>query len=226
MWDQLRSELKNSNIYIYSVAIAACILSVFGFVVFLASFSSDTAGNLPSPTPTDYASVLGAQSGKNEQVPQTQIPEQLTNSGPEMPIVESSPSPSPKISPSPSISPNPSPSPSPSPSLSPSPTPTPTPTPQSNSDTTGPSISAIQSKNVESKKATIEWTTNEDADSKVEYGKDTGYGMSKDQSDKKTSHSLDLTDLIPNTTYHYRITSKDNANNSTTSGDNTFTTLP
>jgi hypothetical protein len=222
MLDQLKSELKNSKIYIYSVSITLAILSIFGLVVFLASMGSDNPGNLPSPSPTDYASVLGAQAEKKDQIPQSQETERLANLGPEMPIVEPSPSPSPKISPSPTISP----SPSPSPALSPSPSPSPTPTPQSNSDTSGPFISAIQSKNIESKKAIIEWTTNEDADGKVEYGKDTKYGNNKESVDKKTAHSQEITDLEPNTTYHFRIISKDNAGNSTTSGDNTFTTLP
>jgi outer membrane biosynthesis protein TonB len=214
MWEQLQAELKNSKIYIYSVAITACILSIFGFVIFVASFNNSSSGNLPSPAPTDYASILGAQTA-NQNPNQNQISqENIPSVGPEQPVVQPSPSPSPKESPSPSVSPSPTPSPSISPSPTPTPTSTPTPTPQSNSDTSGPAISAIQAKNVESKKATIEWTTNEDADSKVEYGKDSGYGMSKDQSDKKTSHSQELTDLVPNTTYHYRISSKDNANNS------------
>lgn len=124
MWEQLQSELKNSKIYIYSVAITACILSIFGFVIFVASFNNSSAGNLPSPTPTDYASILGAQTA-NQNPNQKQIsPENITRAGPEQPVVEPSPSPSPKVSPSPSISP----SPTPSPSLSPSPSPTPTPT--------------------------------------------------------------------------------------------------
>jgi hypothetical protein len=223
MWEQLQSELKNSKIYIYIVSITACILSIFGFVIFVASaYNTDSANGLPSPSPTGFAAILGAQS--QNQVPQSKkgmIDEQAASLGPDQPVVEPSPIPSPKVSPSPSVSP----SASPSPSLSPSPTPTPTPS-SNNSDTSGPSISGIQSKSVESKKATIEWTTNEDADGKVEFGKDTGYGKSVDGSDKTTSHSKDLTDLDPNTTYHYRVISKDNAGNSTTSGDNTFTTLP
>lgn len=133
MWNQLKSELKNSKIYIYSVAITACILSVFGFVIFIASAGDQAVEALPSPSPTSFAAILGAKTGaQNNQTEQQPQQEQLPDLGPERPIIEPSPSPSPKVSPSPSLNPSPSPSPSLSPSLSPTPAPTnnsnPTPT--------------------------------------------------------------------------------------------------
>jgi hypothetical protein len=234
MFDQIKSELKNSKIYIYSISITACILSIFGFVIFIASaYNNETADNLPSPSPTDFAAILGAQSNNQSLQQPGMIPEQAASIGPDQPI--SPPTPTPTPSPTPKISPTPLASPSVSPSISPSPTanlgPTPNPSPSpsnspTNSDTSGPVLSEIKSTNIESRKVTIEWKTNEDSDSKVEYGKETSYGSSKDNADKKSSHSLEIADLEPNTTYHYRVTSKDGANNSTTSGDNTFTTLP
>jgi len=43
--------------------------------------------------------------------------------------------------------------------------------------------------------------------------------------DAVTSHIVNLTGLAPNTTYHFRVKSKDAAKNLTTSSDQTFTTL-
>ena len=67
MWQQLKTELKNSKIYIYSVSITLSILSIFGIVIFFASMGNQDLSNLPSPNPTDYASVLGAQKQANAQ---------------------------------------------------------------------------------------------------------------------------------------------------------------
>lgn len=73
--------------------------------------------------------------------------------------------------------------------------------------------------------ATITWTTNEPADSRVEYGSDTNYGSTVSDTNLVTSHSITLTGLSPDTTYHYRVSSRDAAGNSASSGDYTFTTI-
>ena len=74
--------------------------------------------------------------------------------------------------------------------------------------------------------ATILWTTNEPADSQVEYGTTTAYGSSTAlDTTKVTSHSVALSGLSPNTLYHYRVKSKDASGNLATSADFTFTTL-
>jgi hypothetical protein len=62
--------------------------------------------------------------------------------------------------------------------------------------------------------ATIAWTTNEAASSRVQYG--TGpTALTEDVSDpaRVTDHSLELTGLSPGTTYHYRVSSTDKADN-------------
>jgi glucose/arabinose dehydrogenase/PKD repeat protein len=95
------------------------------------------------------------------------------------------------------------------------------------SDTTPPVISAIQTSNVLPTGATVTWTTNEPADSQVEYGQNTGYGLSTVLAPADvTAHSVDVTALQGGTLYHYRVKSRDAAGNLTTSADKTFTTAP
>ncbi|HEV8535092.1 MAG TPA: S8 family serine peptidase, partial [Candidatus Limnocylindria bacterium] len=93
-------------------------------------------------------------------------------------------------------------------------------------DTTPPVISAV-GVSVTQSSATITWTTDEAADSQVEYGTTTAYGSSSplDQS-RVTAHSVRLDGLATQTTYHFLIKSKDAAGNLATSGDRTFTTAP
>jgi type VI protein secretion system component Hcp len=93
------------------------------------------------------------------------------------------------------------------------------------SDTTPPTISGVTSSSITTSGATITWTTNEPADSQVEYGTTTAYGSSTTlNSSLVTSHSQALTGLAAGTLYHYRVKSKDAANNLATSPDYTFTT--
>ncbi len=69
----------------------------------------------------------------------------------------------------------------------------------------------------------ISWTTNQPADSKVDYGENTSYGMSVSGADLATNHNLVLTGLKPNTTYHY-IVSSTTSTASAATADQTFTT--
>jgi len=92
-------------------------------------------------------------------------------------------------------------------------------------DTTPPTISAVQATGVSNSAATIGWTTNEAADSQVEYGTSTAYGSSSALETALVAiHSVGLTGLAPSTTYHYRVKSRDAAGNLATSADGTFTT--
>ncbi len=70
----------------------------------------------------------------------------------------------------------------------------------------------------------ITWITNEAATSQVEYGLTEEYGSSTIQDTMVTSHSVELAGLKADTTYHYRVISKDAANNEAVSLDQTFTT--
>lgn len=105
-------------------------------------------------------------------------------------------------------------------SVTPTPTPTFTPTP----DTTAPSISNVVISGVSDSSVTITWQTNESANSKINYGTSTSYGSSKDNGDMTTSHSLTLTDLSVNTSYHGQIQSSDGSGNTASSSDFTFAT--
>ncbi|MFA5128970.1 MAG: fibronectin type III domain-containing protein [Patescibacteria group bacterium] len=96
----------------------------------------------------------------------------------------------------------------------------------SGSDITAPIISDIQVINITETGATIIWTTDEPANSKVEYGLTDSYELGEVSStDFATSHSLVISGLLGNTTYHFRVTSADSSGNAAVSGDDTFTTL-
>ena len=95
------------------------------------------------------------------------------------------------------------------------------------SDTTPPTISSVTATNISATGATITWTTNEQATSRVEYGLTTSYGtLTTLDSNLVTSHTVNVGGLTANTAYHYRVLSADAANNPATSGDFTFTTAP
>jgi phosphodiesterase/alkaline phosphatase D-like protein len=98
-------------------------------------------------------------------------------------------------------------------------------TTQAGPDTTPPIISSIASSNITSGGATITWTTNEAANTQVEYGTTTSYGSSTTLDPALvTSHAVNLSGLADNTTYHYRVLSRDAAGNLRVSSDGTFTT--
>lgn len=93
-------------------------------------------------------------------------------------------------------------------------------------DSTPPVISSVNAGNITGTGATIAWTTNEAADSQVEYGTTTAYGSSTlVNTSLVTNHSVPLAGLLSQTVYHYRVKSKDAAGNPATSADFTFTTL-
>jgi hypothetical protein len=91
-------------------------------------------------------------------------------------------------------------------------------------DTTPPVISNVAAGSITDTSATITWDTDEPATSLVEYGTTTSYGSTSSVAGYTTSHSVPLTGLTANTTYHYRVVSEDSSTNSSQSGDNTFTT--
>ncbi len=92
-------------------------------------------------------------------------------------------------------------------------------------DTQAPIISNVQTSNLSATAATITWTTNEASDSQVEYGLTTGYGnMTPLETMLLTNHAVALNGLTKNSTYHFRVKSKDAAGNPGLSGDFSFTT--
>jgi phosphodiesterase/alkaline phosphatase D-like protein len=92
-------------------------------------------------------------------------------------------------------------------------------------DTTAPVISLVVSAPITSNGATITWTTNELANSQVQYGTTTSYGSTTTLDlILALTHSADITGLSASTTYHYRVKSIDDAGNVALGSDQTFTT--
>lgn len=93
------------------------------------------------------------------------------------------------------------------------------------SDEVPPVISNIDPINISPYSATITWQTNENTTSQVEYGSDLYYGIFSTINDSlSASHVVNLIGLEPETTYHFRVRSKDIAHNESISDDYTFTT--
>ncbi len=103
---------------------------------------------------------------------------------------------------------------------------------QGGTDVTAPIISNVSS-TPQSTWAKITWTTDEHSDSKVEYSASAGVFTSSVFVEtivaSTTPHTVYLTGLTPNTTYYYRVKSKDIVNNEAvnpTSGNGySFTTI-
>ena len=92
-------------------------------------------------------------------------------------------------------------------------------------DVQAPQISAIAAQNLAASNVQITWQTNEAADTQVEYGVNSNYGKSSVLSTSRvTTHAVGITGLTQNTTYHYRVKSRDRAGNLAVSSDLTFTT--
>lgn len=93
------------------------------------------------------------------------------------------------------------------------------------SDTTPPTISSVAAGNITSSGATISWITNEAADGEIQFGSTASYGQTATHGSFITSHSITLSNLAPNATYHYRIRSQDTTSNLASTADFTFSTL-
>lgn len=91
-------------------------------------------------------------------------------------------------------------------------------------DITAPVISSISSTPATTT-ATVTWTTDEGADTQINYGLTSTYTASTTlNSTSVTSHSQTITGLRTGTTYHYRVRSTDPSGNASVSSDQTFTT--
>jgi O-glycosyl hydrolase len=88
-----------------------------------------------------------------------------------------------------------------------------------------PSISGVSATGISAGGASIVWSTNEAADSRVEWGLTTSYGASTVfDAALSASHHQKLIGLVPGTTYHYQVHSRDASGNESVSPDHTFTT--
>jgi hypothetical protein len=95
------------------------------------------------------------------------------------------------------------------------------------SDVTAPVISTVSAGSLTSTGATVTWTTNETASTKVSYGLTASYGTTTSETDtspRVTAHSLTLSGLLACTQYHFKVTSTDGFSNTANGSDITFTT--
>lgn len=91
-------------------------------------------------------------------------------------------------------------------------------------DITPPVISSVQAINIGESSVTITWSTDEIANSTVNYGLTTAYGSNQSNGSFTTSHAVVLSGLSASTTYNYQVSSADGSANSSSSSNFTFTT--
>ena len=91
--------------------------------------------------------------------------------------------------------------------------------------TTPAVFSNIHVTDIQPDQVTVAWNTDETADSQVEFGTTSAYGSASTRNPNQvTSHFVLVNNLLPSTTYHYRVNGTDPYGNAGTSGDFTFTT--
>lgn len=91
-------------------------------------------------------------------------------------------------------------------------------------NTEPPVISNVSVTDIGEDSATINWETDKDADSLVNYGPLDNYGIVRDPLPDHTEHQITLDQLEPSRTYHFRVVSVDADGNQAISGDFKFTT--
>jgi len=93
-------------------------------------------------------------------------------------------------------------------------------------DTTPPVISQVSISRALIGSTLVKWTTNEPADSQIEYGTTVAYGSTTTLDARLVvSHAQVLSGLARRTLYHYRVLSRDAAGNLAVSGDLSFMNL-
>jgi len=86
--------------------------------------------------------------------------------------------------------------------------------------TSGPSVTGI-----DSREATISWTTDKNASSIVFYGLTSSYSDSLVDDALAVNHEVAISGLTPDRGYHYKVASEDADGRRVSSGDRTFATL-
>ena len=81
--------------------------------------------------------------------------------------------------------------------------------------------------NITQNSAIVQWQTNEDSTSRINYGPKAGsYSITETENHLKSIHNIILTDLKPSTTYHYSVDSQGLDENTIRSRDKIFETKP
>lgn len=90
---------------------------------------------------------------------------------------------------------------------------------------TAPAISDVRVTALGATTATIAWRTDIASDTQVAHGATSSYGSTSALvATPVTSHTVNLTGLVANRTYHFQVRSRDASGDLTTSADRTFTT--
>ena len=93
-------------------------------------------------------------------------------------------------------------------------------------DGTSPEITEVDETAISQNSTYITWTTDEPSTGQIEYGITDSYGNTTDKDTNPViSHNISITNLEPNTTYHYRMISIDEFGNENISEDYIFKTL-
>lgn len=92
-------------------------------------------------------------------------------------------------------------------------------------DKAAPIITNVLASKILSDSATIAWTTDEDATSFIEYGRDVVYGKVFGQWTSTKTHNIVLQNLTPETEYHFRALASDGWGNLGKSADYTLKTI-
>ncbi len=85
-------------------------------------------------------------------------------------------------------------------------------------------LTSVQASNINGTSAVITWQTDHPATSQVDYGTSTSYGSRVGDTTNASNHSVTVSGLTNNTTYHFKSTSTDQYGNTGSSSDGTFRT--
>jgi len=91
-------------------------------------------------------------------------------------------------------------------------------------DKTKPVISSVAAGSITSSGAVITWTTDENANTTVDYGTTTALGSTSADASYVANHSISLSSLSASTLYYYNVTSCDQVGNCQEDGGYNFTT--
>jgi hypothetical protein len=105
-------------------------------------------------------------------------------------------------------------------------------TEEASRDTTAPEISGVDVSDITGESVTVKWNTDEEANSSVSYGIESGkyenlagdYLVNSDSANYTTAHTVIINNLTPATKYYYKILSNDLSGNISESSEQTFTT--
>ena len=82
--------------------------------------------------------------------------------------------------------------------------------------------------NVKTRSATVTWVTDRESDSRIQFGTSSGsyFAAESAKSDQVKTHTIELNNLQPDTTYYYKARWTDSDGNTGSSSEMTFRTLP